>query len=1333
MAATHFLPNDLLPVKLLGRIHGANGHRPNSVEFSGVAMFVDVSRYTALVEQLARRGREGLEDLPRLLSISYGRCSEYVADHGGEVLYFAGDSLLAYWDANSNLGAAVQSAVNCAETICKAGNKRRHDSESKITPSLHIGIGVGRLWAAALGDPPVWNLIAGGEAVVQAAKAQANARSWSYELSDSARLSLAEFPARIDGLVQQKESGPADPDIDWMAAFLPLQVREYVTAPASVSKAFQGLVAEPRHKPAPSLSDLTEVRPVSAVFARIVGLDCAGDCALQRHQELCVALQGITRTFGGPPGGLVYDDKGLVFSTTFGARGSFHRDDARRAVDAARTINEAVHSLRLASSIGVSTGEALFGLAGSERRCQYMPHGAPINRAARLMMAVDRGILCDAPTERATRSAFRFEPRGTLQLAGLGDMAAVFSPMESQATPLDPAPLVGRRTELTLLNGIFEEARTGSKRLVVVMGESGIGKSSLIASFAEQLRTQGATVAIASAERDDRRASLLPWRRLLVSLLHMKQNADGADVLEAIRSRVANDPKMVERLPLLDAVLGTRIRESESTRHLQGAHRGDATMRLVGELIAALIPTTAVLILEDSHWLDSASWRLVEWVSANQSALLMVLCVRSEEIPEELRSLQRRAEARSNSPGGDLDDPARSFRVIALGELNDPEIRELTNRTLGDAAPERELADRICSLAGGNPLFAEEIVLTLKSEGLIAIRQGLWRSLRPLDELRYFEGVDRVIRERIDLLPARMLDVLKAAAVIGRSFSLRLLELLHKDASSRLLLSALDKLIDANFVSRSNADGLYVFRHDQIRDVVYGSIPAEIRQNLHGSLADSLEADAATATGTDIATLVQHFEAAGKSEKAVAYAEIAAAKALQVGAYREVEAFLAICFSYESKQFPLTEQQRARAVRWRIQLAEAHYCRGDIHAQGVAIRRALTLAEESMPRSFAANILQIAKSSTKLLLQQLIPISEPSTAMKKSWELELSRCHGHAGTVDYFELRYVEGMRHLVESVVHAERAGNSTELAVSASQFACGLGFAGYRRTCEYFFRKAERAAIAICDPAIRSHVYMLDALWRIGRCDWEMVDYRVHKSQELSLAAGDQLRWSNAQVIRFWSLFYKGNWGSLEEIAQGLLTRAQSSGNIQQEIWALRCKSMCALHADRPREATEILRLITSAMLGSADLAAHVSSKGSLALALARMGSNDESIQAATDTLRMLRGMRRPTSHSTLVGIAGVCEVLLRGREAGLSRDYDLWSEWESEALRELKRYSKVFHVGIPQYGLWSGVAFWLEGDRDRALAIWKRALSNASRLSLRQDEAMIAAEIRRRQERL
>ena len=148
-------------------------------------------------------------------------------------------------------------------------------------------------------------------------------------------------------------------------------------------------------------------------------------------------------------------NKGLVFSTAFGARGSFHRDDARRAVDAAYSINHAVERFGLTSSIGVATGNALFGFLGSMRRRQLMAHGAPINRAARLMMAEGEGILCDAPTERASRSTFKFEPRGTLQLAGLGEVAAVFHPREPHATSSAGVFLVGRHSELEFLKPYF--------------------------------------------------------------------------------------------------------------------------------------------------------------------------------------------------------------------------------------------------------------------------------------------------------------------------------------------------------------------------------------------------------------------------------------------------------------------------------------------------------------------------------------------------------------------------------------------------------------------------------------------------------------------------------------------------------------------------------------------------------------------------------------------------------------------------------------------------------------------------------------------------------------
>ncbi|MBR1156289.1 AAA family ATPase [Bradyrhizobium sp. JYMT SZCCT0428] len=956
-----------------------------------------------------------------------------------------------------------------------------------------------------------------------------------------------------------------------------------------------------------------------------------------------------------------------------------------------------------------------------------------MNRAARLMTAVSADIVCDAPTERANRTAFSFEQQGTLQLDGLGDMAAVFRPLEPRVTVTVPSTLIGRESEMAVLKQLFEETRSGGTRLLAVLGEPGVGKTALVTAFMDELRLTGTPVSVARAEREDRRTSLLPWRRVLASLLGLPPDCNGFIVLEDVRARVDETSAIVGRLPLLGGVLGIAIQENDGTRHLEGPHRADATMRLLGDLIGALAPHPLVLILEDSQWLDSASWRLIEWILGSLSSLLLIVCVRVEEIPDELKSLRRRAEtARMNTNRLEADDPARFCQVLDLDELGDVSIRELVARTLGGVPPHQDLAGRIAALAGGNPFFAEEISIALKSEGLVAVRDGFWRPIRPLDKLRYFEGVERVIRERVDLLDTASFNFLKAAAVIGRSFSITALQILLSDQlTSSAVENAIESLLAVHLVRHGSGPGEYEFRHDQIRDVVYSLISVDARQRLHGLLADWIESNQSATAPLEFSALVQHFEAAGNIEKAVKYADLAATRALQVGAFREVEAFLGICFSHEARQQARGPEQELQAVRWRRQLAEAHYGRGDIHAQGVAVRRALNVAGQPVPRFPTTTAIRLVGRGIQLALQQVFaPSSKWERPDRRAWERELARCLNQAATVDYFELRYARGMCNLIGAVAHAERVGPSVELAVASSQLGCGLSFLGWQSACDYFISRAERVAIALADPAVHSHVCILDALWRIGRCDWSMLDRRLNESQELSTRAGDQLGWCNAQGIRFWSLYYRGDRSALERTALALLSRAQNAGNIQQEIWALRCKALCVLHTDRPREAVDILRLITSAMLGSVDLAAQISAKGALALALARVGQHAESIEAATETLDLLRELRRPTSHSTLVGISGVTEVLLRGREAGLSREYDQWPYWERQALDELKRYRRVFPLGGAQYGLWTGVAHWLDGQKSQALVAWNEALAIAQRLSLRQDESMIAAEMRRRQ---
>lgn len=238
MGEERALLNGFLPVRLFARLCGRDRH-PVAVEFSAAVMFVDVSRYTSLVEQLARRGEEGLEKIQRVLTQSYTRCAEEICDRGGEVLYFAGDCLLAYWSENEgNLKDAIGAAVACGDAICRqqAGQNWRDE----IGPAFHVGIGAGSMWAAAIGGRPTWTLITGGDAVSQAAASQALAQRSNYALSDRAANYLADGTYR--GVSPQLAGGRKNgsPPADWLLNFLPPQLKELVLTSEKVIQAAGG-------------------------------------------------------------------------------------------------------------------------------------------------------------------------------------------------------------------------------------------------------------------------------------------------------------------------------------------------------------------------------------------------------------------------------------------------------------------------------------------------------------------------------------------------------------------------------------------------------------------------------------------------------------------------------------------------------------------------------------------------------------------------------------------------------------------------------------------------------------------------------------------------------------------------------------------------------------------------------------------------------------------------------------------------------------------------------------------------------------------------------------
>ncbi len=1312
-----------LPTRLMGVLHGDDGTRPATVELTGAVLVVDVSRFTALVEVMARRGQAGLEELPRQLGRAYDMCTDRIVETGGEVVRFSGDSILAFWpEVAAAPGWAAQAAVECARSICEepvgggvmgaVGNGR---------PAFHAGIGAGRFFLGAIGGNPTWNIVAGGPAFQQALQALQRAESGQYSLSANARSQLALATDGIlrrnipDGPVPQNQADPA-----WLEGFLTAQERQIVGQPPNGGNgaAQDGQAA------------VSDIRPTSVLFARVDGLSLGASDDLWQVQRVSAEIQRVLRGQDGPSGEFFFDAAGLVCLAAFGASGVFHHDDPLRAVRAGLEICAAAENLGLVAKVGVATGDALSQLVGSVPHCELMLLGQPVNRAARLMSQASHGVICDPSTEHAARGMMAFEQQDVLQLSGLGDAVPVYRPLAVEPVAAKGVAMIGRESELRQLQEAFAKTKAHSKRLVVVQGESGIGKTTLVTAFIDELRRQGNPATYVSAQRDDQRTAMLAWRQVLEALVGSPAHGDGEGVYQAIRDRVPAGTDLANSLPLLGDVLAIDIEQTERTVHLKDAHRADAAMRVIADVIGLLAPRPFVLVLEDSQWLDSASWRLVEWVFGSLDRLLVVLCVRSDEIPDPLRALRQRAD--THIPEGDTTDRdlASHFQAIDLTELDEKLVRRLIRRTLGDMPVDEGVARRITQLAGGNPFFVEEISRSLRNEGLIAPRDGSWQSIRPLDSLVFFEGIEKVIRERVDRLDLPAQSVLRAAAVIGRSFDVQPLAALHGGP----VRAQVAGLVDAQLLHSSDDPNRFAFRHDQIRDVVYNSIQSDQKRALHGALARWYEAQSPQPgrAQRDTAALVRHFEAAGQFDKAVAYADLAATEALRTGAYREVDAFVSICLEHEYASRTGDGSDRLRSVRWRRQLAEAHYGRGDVQAQGVAIRKALDVAGQRVPEHVPSIYAHLVSRGLRLLLMHaLLPDDDmPTPKPSADWDGEISRCLNQAATVDYFELRFTRGMCNLLGAVLRSEHTGVSEGLVLSNCQLAAGLGMMGWRSMNAKLMKRAERFAIALKDASIHSHVCNLDALWQLGLCEWTGVDQRLDQAQDLARQAGDQLRWCNAQGMRFWSQYYRGMLGQLEETSRLLLLRAQNAGNLQQEIWALRCKALCLLHTDRPREAVDILNLTTSSMTGSVDLAAQISATGALSLALSRVGRQQESLAYMMQTMEHLDRMRRPSSHSVIVGISSVLEVLLRGREAGLSERYEHWHNWENKALRTLRDYSKAFVVGRAQLGLWTGLRHWLDGHPEQAMLQWREAERTAEAHGLHKDRTLIAAEIRHRE---
>gem|GEM_PF-782750 len=471
----------------------------------------------------------------------------------------------------------------------------------------------------------------------------------------------------------------------------------------------------------------------------------------------------------------------------------------------------------------------------------------------------------------------RFVPYGTRQLRGLDEPMALFRVEELAAAPTRPLasqpltpggvpfplrqrPLVGRWRERAVIEQALQAARGGVLRMLSLEGETGIGKTQLLATAAEVAIAQG-FLPIYTAGDEDLRAPFLLVRTLLSApgLQQMGLEPQAAAVVQqAIRSLSGEDRSAIglspeqERLRIFDRV-GLALRALASTCPL-------------------------ALLLDDVHGSDEASLQLLRYLPRviAGSPVLVVLALRPEEAPTTSPAMRLVA---------DLGRGHVAHR-LRLARFTPTDTAELLEHMLGGPVA-RSCAAVLHARSEGVPFFLEELSQALRETGGLQCIEGTWR-LAAAAESQVPPSVQSLVERRVGRLPDPTRRLLADAAILGRAFRLQDLaavlsriegvDIGDENALAARLAPAVEAGLVTELPDRSEHDCR--FTHDQIRAALAAMHSRPRRRATHAAIIETLEARGRPSP-TELARLAHHALLAGKADQGVRYAVAAARSALQ--------------------------------------------------------------------------------------------------------------------------------------------------------------------------------------------------------------------------------------------------------------------------------------------------------------------------------------------------------------------------------------------------------------------------------------------------------------------
>jgi class 3 adenylate cyclase/tetratricopeptide (TPR) repeat protein len=1035
--------------------------------------------------------------------------------------------------------------------------------------------------------------------------------------------------------------------------------------------------------------------------------------------------------------GTVNQFLGDGFMALFGAPVA-HEDHARRAVLAAIAIRRAISNDAFAARdaglqlrMGLNSGAVVVGSIGDNLRMDYTAVGDTTNVAARIQALAKPGtILVSEAVWRATQEHVQCRALGERTLKGKAEAVALYELIRAHtvqgahrhAGAVGEA-LFGRQAEVAEIGQALQRLKSGTGGVIGIIGEAGLGKSRLMEEARSLARELGLRWLQGDCLSFGRTLSYWSFREVIRRGFGIDETDDEAQSWLKVESgmRALFDEQADELLPYIGTLLAVTLPEplAQHVDALDSLAIGHQIFRATLLTMERSAQQRAVVVaFEDWHWADVSSGALLEHLLplADRVPILFVVSSRPEAQgpAESFRQVTAKA-----------DPPPVNARTLRLTPLSGGDSVQLAERLLGGGAIPATVRDMLLNRAEGNPFYLSELAHTLLATHSVErdAASGDWRTTSQFGTVPLPETIEGLILARIDRLEDEAKQVLKAAAVVGRTFFYRILKAIT-DAGSALD-DDLVKLRRAELIDEKQlAPELeYVFRHPLIQQATYDSLLQDRRRQMHARVGQCIEQLFEDRLEPFYAMLAYHFAKAEDWIKGLEYLFKAAERADRLAA--DEEALTLYHATIETaERHGVKELDAVKRAQLDGKIGEAHFRAGrnaEARTQFVAALRRL---RQEQPGTKLRMGLSVAAGLFRFLLERPDGPRDAQASMPMQGDVALAcQVWNRLAWIDFFAADPLTFTYDILQVTRLSRHYRDSKWHVIGLALIAVVFDAMSMYRTALSLHSRALTLAQRVADQSTLAHTMFYRAMHCHAAGRWREGLPYYDRAKALSWEIGEIRLWAalTANLVQHLYSLGEPSWLGLPE---QILRVAVETSDDQARAWALSMTAIKEEHAGQHDAALASLQKAMKVYEAIPDYRFLANALGLQCANLVELQRMDEGLLCAMRAEHLIRShsLRGTWCTRPLMALAEVrLAVFERSR---------LHRAETASAVRRMRRQGReVRDEGAVECHRIEGEFAWLRGRHERALACWDRGLAEAETLGARHAKARILFERGRR----